>query len=80
MAHWDGLTLKGFREAAGLSRRELMFRLRDLGGDTTPAERTIQRWEDGLTAPDADDIAALAAVLGCEVQDLFSAPKEGAIA
>ncbi len=69
---WTGDRLKGFREAADLSRRQLMFKIRDIRKDKTPAERTIQRWEDGDTAPGADDLLLLAAVFECQVQDFFA--------
>ena len=71
MSYWDGRTLKAFREAAGLSRRQLMFMIKE-HQEKAPAERTIQRWEDGETSPDADALAALAVVLGRDVQDFFT--------
>lgn len=72
---WNGNNLRTLREAAGLSRRELMFRLRDqakeAGRDKATHERTIHRWEDGETSPSADDLAYLAVALGCDVRDFF---------
>lgn len=72
---WNGKNLRAIRDEAGLSRRELMFRLRDRakkdGRDRSTHERTIQRWEDGDTTPSADDLAELAEALACDVRDFF---------
>lgn len=35
-------------------------------------ERTVVRWELGETAPDAVELAQMAEVFGCEVNELFS--------
>ncbi len=75
MSRWNGGTLRSMREAAKLSRRELMFKIKDKQ-PRAPAERTIERWEKGETSPNADDLDVLAAVFGCTVEDLFDLDKE----
>ena len=75
MSRWNGKPLRDIRDAEGLSRRELMFRIK-ANETTAPAERTITRWEEGTTSPDADDLAALAVALGCTVQDFFVLDEE----
>ena len=69
--------LRAIREARGLTRQQMILEFARLGR-RPPVERTIATWEKGDTAPKADDLAALAMVLGCEVQDFFI--KEGAAA
>jgi len=76
---YQGSHLRDRREGKGLSRRGVVVLLSGAGMEVT--EGTLSRWEDGTTQPRADDLAMLAAILECDVQDFFEpAPKEGALA
>jgi len=79
---WNGAALQARREEQGLSRRKLTLLMHDASnGENSPAERTIVRWESHESFPDADDIAVMARVLQCSVQDFFTESEpEGAAA
>lgn len=52
-----------------MSRRAVVVKLSGAGLDI--AEETLRRWEDGITQPRAGDLATLASILDCDVQDFF---------
>ena len=62
---------KELREAAGLSQEDLA---RMLGLDRS----TIAKWEGGASRPTASKLPALAAALGCSIDDLFRPVPERA--
>lgn len=83
-ASYFGVQLKTRREARGLSQQELAGLVQleyagrkglDLtGADPTPLKPTrfdIIRWEKGQAPRDQTMLAALAQVLGCEVDELL---------
>lgn len=58
--------IRALREAHGIPRRAL----------AQAAEVTYQavkQWEDGIVVPSADKLPIIAAVLGCEVGELYDA-------
>lgn len=66
------ITLPGIRprrKAAGMTLEDLAAAL----GCTLQA---VACWERGQTLPTADRLPALAAALGCSIDDLYSAPEE----
>jgi len=62
--------LKQRRDFLELSRLDVIKRLYQEGLDI--AESTLQMWEDGQTAPDADKLPTLATVLKCKVHEFYS--------
>ncbi len=48
------------------------------GAGRNVTEETLRRWEDDITQPRANDLALLADVLGCEIQDFFELDEEAA--
>lgn len=58
--------LRGLRVASGLSRTDVAARV-------GVSVETLVSWEQGRSTPRADTLGAISAVLGCCVDDLFSA-------
>jgi transcriptional regulator with XRE-family HTH domain len=63
--------LRSIRRERGLSRDQLAARI----GRTVS---TVTKYELGLLTPSAPILGAVAAVLGCQVGDLFGATQDGA--
>lgn len=70
--HDLGRIIRGHRDAARVSRRELALRI-------GVAESTLQRWELGRRTPDDERLATIAAVLGFETAESFlgAEPRPG---
>jgi transcriptional regulator with XRE-family HTH domain len=64
----NGASLRVFREAAGISQRELA---RQIG----ERQSNIQYWETTGKIPRSDVLAALAKALGVTVEELLGEPK-----
>jgi transcriptional regulator with XRE-family HTH domain len=60
--------LTAWRLSAGLTLEELSTRLQ-------VSHSTVQRWEAGLTPPNANQIEALAAIYGVEPAELMIPPS-----
>ena len=56
--------IRSLREARGVSRYEIA----EAAGVSYAA---VAQWEDGKVLPTADKLPAIAAVLGCEVGELY---------
>lgn len=54
--------LKEFREKAGLSQDDLIYKLRDAGLDIVRA--TWTKWENGITCPRVTELAIIASFFG----------------
>lgn len=74
--NYDGARLRTRREANQLTRRQVVISM--AGADRDITEETLRRWETGTTQPRADDLALLARILGCTVEDLFELDEEAA--
>lgn len=61
--------IKELREAKGLSQTDFVFELDKLG--LRISRQTLISWESGITAPNANDIAILAAFFKRSVQYFF---------
>lgn len=64
MRRFGGAKLKAAREAAGLSQRQLAYRL-------DVATSTVSRWEKAICDPISDRLPQIAEILGVEIKDLF---------
>lgn len=58
------MQIRKFREAAGLTMREL-------AGKIGVSAATVSRWESGEDFPAAGRLPHLANVLGCSIDELF---------
>ena len=67
MAAFNHQLMAKLREKLGLSRREVILKLHDLGVDI--AENTVANWEEGATVPDADMLLPLGKVFGVKAED-----------
>ena len=74
--NYDGARLRARREAKELTRRQVVISMAAAGRDIT--EETLRRWETKITEPRANDLALLAKILGCTVEDLFELDEEAA--
>ena len=68
---FDGRKAKELRVARGWTVMDLVARLYAAGHPRSMP--TVRKWEAGRIQPRTDDLAALARVLGVEVQELLQA-------
>lgn len=66
---FTGDELKRRRLAAGLSRNDIVAEFIRAGERVS--EATLIRWEAGDSQPRAEDLAMVASILGCSLDDLF---------
>ena len=69
--HFSCGRLRCLRESAGVTRTALAYHL----GLT---EQTVWAWESGKSVPRPSMLGAIAAVLGCAIDDLFEAMNDDA--
>lgn len=62
------MTLKEIRNKSGLTRREVIFALEDIGLSIT--EQTLASWESGKCEPTISDAKLLAKVYKISIQDI----------
>ena len=56
--------IRALREARGMTRRELAQAAK-------VSYQSVAQWEDGVIAPTSDKLPTIAALLECEVSDLY---------
>jgi transcriptional regulator with XRE-family HTH domain len=67
---FSGAKLRALRDGKGLSRRDVMLRLHELGESV--AERTLVNYENDESVPDINLGLKLAQVLGASYDDLLT--------
>lgn len=65
------MNLKEKRESAGLTQEDVAIQLR-------VGRTTVSMWETGESMPRADKLPKLAALYGCNIDDLFGDDKQDA--
>lgn len=61
--------MKKLREKKGLSQEDLMVDLSNIG--LKKSKNTLQKWENGITAPDVNDMAVVASFFGVPIQAFY---------
>mgnify|MGYP001598420779 FL=1 len=68
MAEFNYKLLLELRWKKGWTRRELMFKLHEIGVSIT--EGSIENWETNVSTPDAEKVVPLAKLLGTTAEAL----------
>lgn len=61
--------LKTLREKKGLTQEKFMIELSSIGFERT--RNTLRKWENGITAPDANDLAVISSFFGIPIQSFY---------
>lgn len=61
--------IRKIREQLGLTQEDVIFEFRKM--DKEIATKTLSNWENGITTPNADDLAVLCEVLNKPVSYFF---------
>lgn len=61
--------MKKLREKKGLSQEQFMIELSNIG--FSKSKNTLQKWENGITAPDANDLAVVASFFAVPIQVFY---------
>lgn len=66
---FDPSILKTLREKRNLSQEKFMIELSNIG--MPKSKNTLQKWENGVTTPDANDLAVIASFFGIPIQGFY---------